>query len=922
MSRRVGILTTDTALVVTSWDATLAAMTGIDAAHARGRSITAIVPDLEARGLIGVVREPLVSGAPQVLAPALHHYLIPCPPAAPSADFDHMQQRVVIGALRDDERTAGLVITIEDVTVRMERERRLARQLADADPAERLRAIEQLSATEPVDGAGPLASAIGDDDWQVRRVAVRALAGRSDQTLVEALVAALRDNHRNFSVLSSALQLLTLTGVDLTASLVGLLADPDSDLRLHAALALGTQSSAAAVEALLGALDDPDPNVRFHAIESLAKLSPPAAVERLAAIAEGGDFFLAFPALDALARINDPAVVPRILPLLTDEMLGAQAADALAQIGDEDAVVALVNALDRDASLVPNVVDALAAIARRYEEQFAAGAHIEDLVRRSMTPAAAQRMIDTVAGLSGAQLRNLVIVLGWLRGAAVERALTRLLGTAEVHHESVEAIVRFGSPMVERLIEQLGQEDLDARRAAVVALGRIGDRRAVPPLISLLDGDRELIVPVAGALARIGDAQAFRPLLTLLGDHDVSVRHAVIGALNSIGHPEMPDAINRLLDSADRNVRESAVKIAGYFGFVECANGLLARCTDEDEVVRAAALEHVGYLEDGRVLPLLIRALAADTPRGRASAAQALAHVDAPEARLALEAATADPDLWVRYFATISIGRVGGAAAIPVLTPLATADPVQHVRIAAIEAIGRIGGSAAVGLLTPFVDDSDAAVAGAAAHALGGIDAESVGEPLRRVMASADPARRAAAVDALVRWGRCGAIDALRWAVTSDGDPAVVRAATCGLAALAGHPGEVAAQAVTALVELAVDSARGTDAAQGLAQIPAGAIPLLGGCLNSRNAAVRRAVVDAMGRLSHATSSAYLRTALDDTDADVRQKAIVGLSRVGARGLARKFARMAREDDAASVRHTATSALRRYGSRDADVAEV
>src|ERR1700704_894323 len=122
---------------------------------------------------------------------------------------------------------------------------------------------------------------MADEDWQVRRAAVDALAGRRDPALVDALVSALREGHRNFSVLSSALQLLTMTGVDLTASLIDLLRHPDADLRIQAALALGTQTGPEAVNALLGALDDEDPNVRFHAIEALAKLCPPSALERL-----------------------------------------------------------------------------------------------------------------------------------------------------------------------------------------------------------------------------------------------------------------------------------------------------------------------------------------------------------------------------------------------------------------------------------------------------------------------------------------------------------------------------------------------------------------------------------------------------------------------------------------------------------------
>jgi len=98
-ARRIGILTTDADLVVRSWDAALASMTGIEPADAIGRPLTAIVPDLESRGLLRIIRETVVTAAPTVLAPAFHKYLIPAPPVTPSPRYDRMQQRVALAAL-------------------------------------------------------------------------------------------------------------------------------------------------------------------------------------------------------------------------------------------------------------------------------------------------------------------------------------------------------------------------------------------------------------------------------------------------------------------------------------------------------------------------------------------------------------------------------------------------------------------------------------------------------------------------------------------------------------------------------------------------------------------------------------------------------------------------------------------------------
>ena len=125
----VGVFTTDATLVVRVWDDWLAAVTGIAADAARGRPLAEVVPDIVRRGLLPRFQEVLASGAVHVLAPALHHYLIPCPPRTPSAHFTRMQQRVTIGPLREGDDVVGTMVTVQDVTARLDAERSLAAAL-------------------------------------------------------------------------------------------------------------------------------------------------------------------------------------------------------------------------------------------------------------------------------------------------------------------------------------------------------------------------------------------------------------------------------------------------------------------------------------------------------------------------------------------------------------------------------------------------------------------------------------------------------------------------------------------------------------------------------------------------------------------------------------------------------------------------
>jgi HEAT repeat protein len=715
----IGVFTTDASLVIQVWDAALARLTGIAADAACGRPLAQLLPDLEERRLLARFRRVLDEGVVEVLAPAFHRYLIPCPPVSASEHFDRMRQRVTIAPLRDGGQIIGALVTIEDVTGRLERERALSEQLAHADEDARLSAARAFASDESLEPAQPLLGALKDESWRVRRAAVEGLSRRAAPDAIAALLASVRENHHHLGLLNSALQVLAMSDVDTLSPLVEFLRGEDADLRIQAALALGEQRDPRAAPALLGALGDADLNVRYHAVEALGKLRAAGAADALAGIAETRDFFLAFPALDALTRIGDTRVAPRVVPLLEDEMLREAAADALGQLGDEETVAPLAALLNTTGAPTLPVARALAALHDRYEKQFGEGAYVADLSRAAVNTTGARNLLDALEGSSSEELRPLALVVGWLEGAAVERALTRLLGHADARGEVVEALVRHGPRVTELLIEQLGSEDLEIRKAAVVALGRIGDARAVPALVELLGEDPELVIPAADALAKIGDPRAFEALLALVGEPSGAVRQSVVGALNSLGSPSMPSRVLPLLEDDDPNVRESAVKVAGYFGYPECAELLLERCRDRDERVRRAAVEHLPFLEDERATHALVLALKTETPRVRAAAAGAMALAEGAEVAASLVDALGDDDSWVRYFAARSLGRLRLAESAAALSALAWDDRANHVRIAAVEALGSIGGETAAEAVLPLLESDDPDLARVAADALG-----------------------------------------------------------------------------------------------------------------------------------------------------------------------------------------------------------
>ena len=720
----VGVFTTDADLIIQVWDATLARLTGISEDSASGKSLTALLPDLEQRGLLKRFQRSLKDGVVEVLAPAFHHYLVPCAPVNPVKHFQKMQQRVTIAPLHDDDSIAGLIVTVEDVTDRLESERELAARLTARDETTRLDAAETLSDNDAFD-ATPLLASLSDESWRVRRAAIKGVSQRAAPEAIAALVSSVVENHHNPALLNSALQVLASTDVDTLSPLLELLTGPDPDLRMQAALALGDQRDARAVKALVAALQDDDANVRYHAVEALGKLQAVEGVDALAAIAESKDFFLSFAALEALAKIGDRRVAPRIVPLFEDDLLREPAVTLVGQLGDESAVAPLTALLNTPTAPTNLIADALANLHDRFDEQYGEGAYIAELTNREISPVGVQNLLDALETPGTEDLRSIALVLGWLKRAGVDKALTRLMGRVDLRDEIIEALVRHGSTTLDLLIAQLTAEDLEVRRSAVVALGRIGDSRATPALVNTLS-EESLAIEAANALAQIGDPEGADGLLPLIGNPDACIRQAAVSALNTLMPPSMSKRIIPLLHDPDPNVRESAVKIAGYFGYPESGDALLKLSRDADERVRCAAIEHLPYVEDKRVVDTVVHALKEAPPHVRASAARALGNMDDPEAVPQLIEALADDDVWVRYFSARALGRRRSKESVDALATLIRNEKFNHVRIAALDSLGQIGESGAgsqdrervAGIVNALVSDDDPDVVHAAEAAL------------------------------------------------------------------------------------------------------------------------------------------------------------------------------------------------------------
>lgn len=109
----------------------------------------------------------------------------------------------------------------------------------------------------------------------------------------------------------------------------------------------------------------------------------------------------------------------------------------------------------------------------------------------------------------------------------------------------------------DQLIELLADDSLRVRFFAAQALGRLGQRESVSPIITMLrenaDQDKQLRHAGIVALDRIGDIES---MLTHVDDPDASVRRAIVVVLRRHSHPE----ISRFLADPDVSIATEAAR--------------------------------------------------------------------------------------------------------------------------------------------------------------------------------------------------------------------------------------------------------------------------------------------------------------------------------------------------------------------------
>ncbi len=283
----------------------------------------------------------------------------------------------------------------------------------------------------------------------------------------------------------------------------------------------------------------------------------------------------------------------------------------------------------------------------------------------------------------------------------------------------------------DQLMAALDSRNAESRQDAALELGRLGDARAIEPLVAILRDKKQLLSLrnaafrsilqigdaavserlldvlkdksesqngrcwAAFALVDLGDPRSFEAILSIIRDseEDIVARRCAVSALYDeedehavARNTAAVEPLLHALQDPDSLLKRLAAQALYVHGDERAVEPLIRALNDSDSHVRHAAIGTLGRLRDKRAVEPLIAIL---TARRARSSIPILSFLDG------IEKASDRNKSWDRALAASALGDIGARRAVEPLTE-ALGDRHTNVRGAAAAALGKMQGDEGV----------------------------------------------------------------------------------------------------------------------------------------------------------------------------------------------------------------------------------
>ena len=454
-------------------------------------------------------------------------------------------------------------------------------------------------------------------------------------------------------------------------------------------------STASALQAVRTVLRDASDVVAVEAVGTYCKLcSEDQYFEDISSLVDGERAALVRAALLGSGRF--PA--PRTLLMLERKFqqgptdLRLVVLDALEAIATNDIVPLLVEALSRRSLKVRNRASEVMATLSRAGKLDIARSIIwllrsGDIDVRRVAADLARSVRDPTGDLWPKLLGFLRDEDWWVR----ERVVDALLELAGKHlspllvvylHDPSEVIRRFAVEVLGRLkdpdtlgvVLRTATEDANwwVRERAIEALAAIGEPRAIPQIVNLMQADPEVRVACLKALGDMKAVEAGPQVAALLAASDPEVRLAALRCLEALQDVSYADALRPLADDVVPRVQVAALGLLTRWNFpvtltesgLSTLDALLASCVEhhaDDLILSPGRQPMVKRL--GQVVPLRDRVLSEDDIRALLAPSLTLAQLEDLKANRDVDFSHEVPARRLRFRANV-FKQLGGISAV------------------------------------------------------------------------------------------------------------------------------------------------------------------------------------------------------------------------------------------------------------------
>lgn len=219
--------------------------------------------------------------------------------------------------------------------------------------------------------------------------------------------------------------------------------------------------------------------------------------------------------------------------------------------------------------------------------------------------------------------------------ADIQTMLADLTGADPQRQRQARKLISQSSDVrfVHGLIDRLDIADSYLQRECINLLGKIGNNQAVPILTDLLHQqpiDEELQEDMIIALGRIGDKRAETPLLSLATHDSIYIRQRIAKALGSFTSEKSIHVLTILLDDDNNEVRANAAQALGDIGDPTAIPALDNALDDGVWTVRKQAVTALAQFNNEAIVEPMMYALEDIRSPIRIIAAEKLGEIGTP----------------------------------------------------------------------------------------------------------------------------------------------------------------------------------------------------------------------------------------------------------------------------------------------------